>query len=153
MSMSEQEVASILRGLVDMESGVGMHDEVHVLKPHQRIAIKEAVRLLAEVERLRAEAILLRAQAESAASLLLDVQRDCVEAKQQNAALRLIAERVVVGERVSFGSVEGTVCEWCRLTWRSVDMKTTLPPHTPDCPVTRARPYFASPESPTSLSE
>lgn len=86
--------------------------------------------LAAEVEQLQAERILLKAHAEGAGSLLLEVQKDCIEAKQQNAAMREIVQAVA--------QAHPGMCWNCR--W-SANQRQVV--HVPDCPVTKARALIA----------
>ena len=64
----------------------------------------EIEQLVAEVDRLRAREQALQLQLDAMSSLLLDVQRDCVAARQEANAMRPIVEAVAIGSIIATGS-------------------------------------------------
>ena len=64
----------------------------------------EIEQLVAEVDRLRAREQALQLQLDAMSSLLLDVQRDCVAARQEANAMRPIVAAVAIGSIIATGS-------------------------------------------------
>ncbi len=104
--------------------------------------LSNQIALEQENERLRNEVLALKLQADGAASLLLDVQRDCVAARQEANAMRAIVE-AVAGDIVAVYWNREThrfCCRWCdadhKLHIRQIE-------HTADCRYQQARAFVA----------
>ena len=90
----EQLVAEVdrLRAEVD-EGNAALHEQIQAWMSQK-----------AEVDRLRAREQALQLQLDAMSSLLLDVQRDCVAARQEANAMRPIVEAVAIGSIIATGS-------------------------------------------------
>lgn len=112
----------------------GAHDIARVMADHTSTvellahAYTDMVVLLVEVERLRADNDLLEATTAGTESY-------CDRLRAENAAMRPIVEAVVT-QGVYYTLTNGRKCYFCDAV---TEQFTGEPPHTIDCPVTKAR--------------
>ena len=99
----------------------------------------EIEQLVAEVDRLRAREQALQLQLDAMSSLLLDVQRDCVAARQEANAMRPIVAAVAehIGASVSD---DFRLCSFCA----NGAIESRVIYHSDDCEVEQARAFVAA---------
>ena len=116
-----------LRAEVD-EGNAALHEQIQAWMSQK-----------AEVDRLRAREQALQLQLDAMSSLLLDVQRDCVAARQEANAMRPIVAAVAehIGASVSD---DFRLCSFCA----NGAIESRVIYHSDDCEVEQARAFVAA---------